>query len=577
MRGPRLLAAAVLLAVVAGMPALPQPSAWPSPKRAAPQRARFTAAPDSSLLVHGEYPPTRSSCVEPYQPSLHARFRGTVEVGREGNGSMFVIGELPFEDYLKGIAEVPRSWPMEALKAQVIAARSYATVGLSRSSDDEEHLGYDLCATDACQVYRGMGIEAGPWGGRWVEAVEATAGQILAYGGSPAETLYFSTSNGRTYGNEQIFGGSPLPYLRGVEESDDGESPLSRWRVIVPFDDLERLLAASGHWPGGDIERARWDGEVVRLRGDSRASLARDELRGALNDTAACLMPGRYPTTERDGYRYPQTVPSVWYRPRVEGGDLVLAGRGWGHGVGMVQWGAKGKADRGLSAADILAIYYGGLRPQPVQPPGAIRVLIARGLTSLVVAPSGDAQVSFGREEPHGPPWVVTAGRGLRVRRAPSVPVALTLDDFSASRRVVPGQEVSATFITGADVRARLEVLRDGRVIARAPWRPFDDNEVTLVAATPEDPGRYEVRAVASDGVDTLTTETVPLRVSPGAPAGTIDLPSLRPDSPEPGLAQPADEEDGGPPWAIAAAAVLALVLLVLLTRRRRTGLHRDR
>jgi peptidoglycan hydrolase-like amidase len=91
-----------------------------------PNRASFTAAPGDSLLVHGEYPPVQSSCVDPTQPLLHARYRGTVEVLRAGDGSLSLIGELSFEDYLKGIAEVPRDWPMEALKAQVVAARSYA-------------------------------------------------------------------------------------------------------------------------------------------------------------------------------------------------------------------------------------------------------------------------------------------------------------------------------------------------------------------------------------------------------------------------------------------------------------------
>src|SRR5918992_2592496 len=96
-----------------------------------PSRVRFTAAPGESLVVHGEYPPTQSSCVDPTQPVLHARYRGTVEVLRAADGSLSLIGELAFEDYLKGIAEVPRDWPMEALKAQVVAARTYALSRLS--------------------------------------------------------------------------------------------------------------------------------------------------------------------------------------------------------------------------------------------------------------------------------------------------------------------------------------------------------------------------------------------------------------------------------------------------------------
>jgi stage II sporulation protein D len=89
-------------------------------------------------------------------------------VAKSDDGSLYLIGELGFEDYLKGIAEVPRSWPMEALKAQVVAARTYAMNSLQAGSSEGRALGYDLCATQACQVYLGMGVEAGAWGSRWV-------------------------------------------------------------------------------------------------------------------------------------------------------------------------------------------------------------------------------------------------------------------------------------------------------------------------------------------------------------------------------------------------------------------------
>src|SRR5919109_1027396 len=263
------------------------------------RRVRFIAPAGGSLLVHGTYPPEQSFCVDPQQPLLHARFRGTVEVGRASDGSLFVIGELPFEDYLKGIAEVPRRWHTEALKAQVVAARSYAMVRLRRPSDEARALRYDLCATTACQVYLGMGVEAGPWGERWVRAVEATAGQVLVYQGNPAETLYFSTSNGRTYGNQRVFGGGPLPYLRGIHERDDRASPLAHWRVRMPFSDLGRFLDLADLWPGGRIRRVRFDGDHVRIRGGGRrVALARDELRDALNFWAQCLEPGAYPTSK---------------------------------------------------------------------------------------------------------------------------------------------------------------------------------------------------------------------------------------------------------------------------------------
>ena len=80
----------------------------------------------------------------------------------------------------------------------------------------------------------------------------------------------------------------------------------------------------------------------------------------------------------------PLTVPSPWIAVTTRHG-AVLTGRGWGHGVGMVQWGAYGKARRGLSYRRILGFYYGGLRPVRIREPGSIRVIVASGLTSVEV------------------------------------------------------------------------------------------------------------------------------------------------------------------------------------------------
>src|SRR5918992_4359256 len=252
----------VLLAVGMAVIAVPGAAA-PQPKRQeAPGRYRFTAAPGESLLVHSTYPRTSSGCAGPEeQPVLHERYRGAVEVVRSSDGDLYLVGELSFQDYLKGIAEVPREWPMEALKAQVVAARTYALSTLDPGGE------YDLCATDACQVYAGVGIEAGPWGHRWVRAVDTTEGEVLLHRGRPATTVYFSTSNGRTYPNEEVFGGEPLPYLRGIVERDDAESPLAHWNVRVPFNDLARSLRASGAWGGGRIGRVVQRGEEVVVRG----------------------------------------------------------------------------------------------------------------------------------------------------------------------------------------------------------------------------------------------------------------------------------------------------------------------
>ena len=82
-------------------------------------------------------------------------------------------------------------------------------------------------------------------------------------------------------------------------------------------------------------------------------------------------------------------IPSGWFHLSSSPRGLVVEGRGWGHGVGLVQWGAYGKAVRGWSASKILAFYYGGLRPQRYAEPGSIDVVVATGLRSMTVDPSG--------------------------------------------------------------------------------------------------------------------------------------------------------------------------------------------
>jgi stage II sporulation protein D len=345
---------------------------------------RMVAPPGGSFLVRGAYPRTESRCVDPDQPKLLARFPGTLKVRRDDEGLLTLTVSLPFERYLEGIAEVPASWPAAALEAQAVAARSYALASTGWTGEEGATLDETICATASCQVYGGIPVPSDPTHRRWVRAVRRTSGQVLLHEGRPATTFYFSTSNGQTYGNEDVFGGEPLPYLRPVVERDDGASGTSRWSTRLPFRDLARFLAAAGRWPRRrTIEAIRPLDDALLLSGrNARREVALADLRDAVNVWGPCLEPRRYPGA------LPLTIPSGWWTPSVDGSELVATGRGWGHGVGMVQWGAYGKARRGLSAEEILAYYYGGLVPMPYPEPGTIRVVVASGLIRLTATPS---------------------------------------------------------------------------------------------------------------------------------------------------------------------------------------------
>ena len=134
--------------------------------------------------------------------------------------------------------------------------------------------------------------------------------------------------------------------------------------------------------------------------------MAEADFRSEVSQWGPCLHPNRYPGPARGGGTLPISIPSEWYTTHSVRGGVVLRGRGWGHGVGMVQWGAYGKARRGRSAAQILAYYYGGLRPSRYPEPGLIHVQVATGLTSLSITPSGSGARLDGR---------AIGGRGLRI------------------------------------------------------------------------------------------------------------------------------------------------------------------
>ncbi len=563
----------VVLALLAIF-ALPSPSttgplATTAAAASALPRITFTAGPGGSILVHGTYPRLVTHCVRPVQPILHARFTGTIEVGRDAQGMLFVIGVISLEDYLKGIAEVPRQWPLEALKAQVVAARTYALSHMAYPDPTGAELGYQLCSTDACQVYRGLGVADGPYGTGWQRAVDATRDQVLLYGGRPADTLYFSTSRGVTLGNDQVFGSSPLPYLRPIVELDDGASPVSHWRTTIPLADVTTFLRKAGDWSGATITSATLAGSDVTLSGGGTSTtISVSSFRSDVNAWAHCLHPDRYPTVNAvNGTTLPQTVPSVWFSLVTASGSVVLTGRGWGHGVGMVQWGAEGKAARGLSYRQILADYYGGLRPRVYAEPSTIRVGIAVGLKSVIVSPAGPVTVS-GATAPGTGPWLVTGQPALQLAASGTPPTYIEPGSLTPPASGRSGRTISAT-LSLPQLSVVSLVLSAGGVDAPVT-RPDTElaGTVTLAGTVPEiTTGTYAIQAVVSDGIDIVRT-----------PARTIHIDGLAPTPPSGGspggTALPPAGHPANPAVVIfllglVAVPVAAVGILTLVRRRR--------
>lgn len=267
-------------------------------------------------------------------------YRGVVELRRDAVG-MTVVNELDLESYLYGVLkmEINPAWPAEAVKAQAVAARTLALASLGRFARE----GYDVRDTTDSQVYGGVTFEDP----RTSAAVDATRSLILIYGGQPILAVYHADSGGRTESSENVWGRA-YPYLRGVDDPYAAGSPYERWTLSVPLSRLEEVLRTAGLPARGlswvEVAEVSESGRALRVRfggGEGTWELPGHRLRALLG---------------------PDVLRSTLFTVRVEGGLATFEGRGWGHGVGLSQWGARGMALRGWDFARILQHYYTGVQ-----------------------------------------------------------------------------------------------------------------------------------------------------------------------------------------------------------------------
>jgi len=160
-------------------------------------------------------------------------YRGTMVLARD-RGSVLAVNRISLERYLYGViaAEMPSSWPAEALKAQAVVARSYALRSIRPDSP------YDVFADVRSQVYNGVGAETSAT----TAAVRSTGARVVRAGDEVAQTFFFSTSGGRTASNEEGFGGTPVSYLRSVDDPHDDLSPHHTWTARFSEREANRKL-----------------------------------------------------------------------------------------------------------------------------------------------------------------------------------------------------------------------------------------------------------------------------------------------------------------------------------------------
>jgi len=284
-------------------------------------------------------------------------YRGNLEI-RRNDGRIWVINALTMDDYLKGVVPCEiggiNKALMAAAMAQAVAARSYACAHLGQHSD----MGFDLFATVQDQVYGGISAEEELIS----KAVDKTRGQILVYQNRPIEAKYHSTCGGRTADFSDAWPGEGPPYLRSVICGFCQPSPHYEWKKVWLkkdfFANFRSRLARIGIYLDKD-EYIR-DLRLFKNRQSQRvAKISVQTDRGEYDISAYNIR------TAFGDYRDPGgLLKSNWFEFKVRGDTLTILGRGFGHGVGMCQWGALEMARKGFKYQKILRLYYPGTKIQ---------------------------------------------------------------------------------------------------------------------------------------------------------------------------------------------------------------------
>lgn len=361
------------------------------------------------------------------------KYRGGFQYHRRGGGNLTVVNVLELEDYINGVVcyEMGRDWPLEALKAQAVCARTYVMKNLGK----HDSYGFDICPSDSCQVYRGMGSERVDYGPSKtsLQAVAETAGMVAKYNGTVAEIFYVSSFGGASEDAKNVWGTdtvSEYPYLRGVEdpyEADlDSVNAMSPWTVTYTASQLTQQLQKAGLGVGTSVERleltyselgnviqavVRWTNgqsttiSASNIRSRFGVNSIRFTVNGATpNGTAAPVEPsassdifindagkldsldGKYvisgtgSVSRLEGTAYaisgdgsvsevgggsgdtPPVIPAGSGTVTVSGSTYVFSGGGWGHQVGMSQYGANAMSRRGFSYDEIIGFYFPGVQ-----------------------------------------------------------------------------------------------------------------------------------------------------------------------------------------------------------------------
>ena len=269
-----------------------------------------------------------------------APYRGKLRIQRNPKGGLDIVNLVPLEAYLYGVVprEMPSQWFPEALKAQAIAARTYVLYQVDKSRTRE----YDVLPTTASQVYGGAAAETENSN----RAVDETKGAVLLYNNQLALAYFHANSGGTTEDAEQVWA-AEVPYLKAIRDDYSLQAPGCTWKRTLDLEEIRQALNRN-KMEIGAIDRMKAEdfspsGRIVKIR--------------ILHAGKETVMNGNDFRLKTD----PVLIRSTFFTVTQNGREITLEGKGYGHGVGMSQWGAYMMAKEGRSCRDILQFYYPGV------------------------------------------------------------------------------------------------------------------------------------------------------------------------------------------------------------------------
>ena len=257
---------------------------------------------------------------------------------------------MNIEEYLCGVlsGEMPSDFNIEALKAQAVAARTY--VMYNKENQTSKHKGSAVCTDYThCQEYKSYEALKELKGEEWIknsypiikQAVNETKGHIIAYDGEPILPLYFSTSSGKTENSEEVFS-AEYPYLRSVDSPYDKYAP--KYASTLKISNKDFVSKLKNTYSDINIIENNLSSQIKILNRSDGGSVEKIKL-------------GNKELTGRD-IRNILNLNSANFEIKFDTNSLDFVVKGYGHGVGMSQWGAQGMAEEGYKYYEILSHYY---------------------------------------------------------------------------------------------------------------------------------------------------------------------------------------------------------------------------